>query len=480
MAATKTKEFRDPVHGYISVPADWCTTFVDTAIFQRLRNIEQTSMRPLYPSAHHDRFAHSLGVYHLGGRAFAQLKANTDPQVFNGVDLDQYQSAFETAALMHDCAHSPFSHTFEIHYNRKERAKDFLFTLVDDEFRRDYLDLCELQGKPSPHEVFSAAIFLKHYRQAFVDLCPAADPLLVARMITGCVHFPGVTPRHQVENCLIRLINGPAIDVDKLDYILRDTWSSGVNNSSIDVQRLLSSLEMVQHEDRLVVAFRKSALSVIESVMDGRNFLFRWIYAHHTVCYFGQILSRAVEELDRVLSPAGVPGGFLDAVFCPEVFERFVELGPHRFYLPCDCDIYALLKANKDRIPLVEELLCRTAALIPLWKTQAEFEHIFRGKNALTRAYVQRHAPKLLAGDLAPDEQARVLVVEVKPKMAEIKEGELYVRLLDRVVSFTDAARGWHEPGRDRQNLSFFYVYIPRKRRDNIPACIQQLGAVAV
>ena len=74
MAPKKDKLFRDSVHGYISVPAAICADYIDTPIFQRLRYIEQTSMRVLYPSAHHDRFIHSLGVYHLGKMAFSHLR----------------------------------------------------------------------------------------------------------------------------------------------------------------------------------------------------------------------------------------------------------------------------------------------------------------------------------------------------------------------------------------------------------------------
>ncbi len=72
------KLFRDPVHGYISVPVKYCEDFIDTPIFQRLRFIEQTSMRPLYPSAHHDRFAHSLGVFHLASLMFNYLQENIE------------------------------------------------------------------------------------------------------------------------------------------------------------------------------------------------------------------------------------------------------------------------------------------------------------------------------------------------------------------------------------------------------------------
>ena len=62
------KIFLDTVHGYISVPNDYCEKFVDTANFQRLRRIEQLSSRSLYPCARHDRFVHSIGVFHIGKR----------------------------------------------------------------------------------------------------------------------------------------------------------------------------------------------------------------------------------------------------------------------------------------------------------------------------------------------------------------------------------------------------------------------------
>ena len=74
---SKEKIFRDPIYGYISIPEKYCERFIDTAIFQRLRRIEQTSMRVLYPTAHHDRFAHSIGVYYLGQLAFSYLEKNS-------------------------------------------------------------------------------------------------------------------------------------------------------------------------------------------------------------------------------------------------------------------------------------------------------------------------------------------------------------------------------------------------------------------
>ena len=74
-------------------------------------------MRPLYPSAHHDRFVHSLGVYYLARLAFHHIKENTDTKDISSDVLDHYKPLFLVAALMHDCGHAPFSHTFEEFYN---------------------------------------------------------------------------------------------------------------------------------------------------------------------------------------------------------------------------------------------------------------------------------------------------------------------------------------------------------------------------
>ena len=70
------KLIKDPVHGYITVSKEFCRLFIDTPVFQRLRLIEQTSMRWLFPGARHDRFIHSLGVFHLASRIYESIKGN--------------------------------------------------------------------------------------------------------------------------------------------------------------------------------------------------------------------------------------------------------------------------------------------------------------------------------------------------------------------------------------------------------------------
>ena len=485
MMNTKNKEFRDPVHGYISVPARWCSVFIDTAVFQRLRHIEQTSMRPLYPSAHHDRFVHSLGVYHLATIAFECLRRNTEAAILGNLDLDGYEQTFRIAALMHDCAHACFSHTFESYYSKNGKAQDFLLEHVDPPFKGDYEKRYDNNLKPAPHEVFSAAILLAHYGKALDELAPddelrQIDLQLAARMITGCLHVVPNEPRQQFENCLIQLLNGQAIDVDKLDYVIRDTWSSGVDNVSIDVQRLLSALEIVRAADGLKVVFRKSALSVIQSVLDGRNHLFKWIYSHHTVCYFSRLLQDAVKKLNEVLSAGDTPDAFLEAVFSRQCFEEPVQAGRATVFLPCDDDIYSLLKAHKNEIAEMDELLSRRPVRVPLWKTQAEFETLFGDRTTAQRGMLRVEVPNILAALLGDNLRDSILVERVKPKIASFDEGKISVRLLGKDVPFQKIVETWRSTTGEKKNVSFFYVYVPREAEDRIQDCIEALRTAPI
>lgn len=118
------KYFRDAVHGRIPVAEEYCKYIIDTLQFQRLKRIEQTSMRDLYPSAHHDRFIHSIGTYYIGQMMGEQIKNNNfafndllnKANILNSEEKNKINSViknFEVACLLHDCGHAPFSHTFE-------------------------------------------------------------------------------------------------------------------------------------------------------------------------------------------------------------------------------------------------------------------------------------------------------------------------------------------------------------------------------
>lgn len=164
------KRILDSVHGYISVPKLYMTGIVDTPQFQRLRRIEQTSCRALFPSARHDRFIHSLGVYHIGYLIACRLwqQGLKDEICKEDGTYDQDKLSviitYLLACLLHDVGHTPFSHTFEDYFKHKRNKlpqKLAAFIQEDQQFSRDfenqYLDEDNQWGYAA-HELISAIV----------------------------------------------------------------------------------------------------------------------------------------------------------------------------------------------------------------------------------------------------------------------------------------------------------------------------------
>ncbi|MFA6109141.1 MAG: hypothetical protein WDA75_10240 [Candidatus Latescibacterota bacterium] len=472
------KVIRCPVHGYISVPPQVLADFVDHEIFQRLRWIEQTSMRPLYPSASHNRFVHSLGTYHLARRAFSAIISHTQLGAWGGVAPDDYAKPFEIAALMHDCAHAPFSHTFENLYKANGGAPTAYLleqtAPLDPSFKDDYEALCAVELPPKVHEELSAAVFLDYFGAAYTNRHGSRETLaLVARMITGCVHAVPVSPQQEIENCLIRLING-VIDVDKLDYIMRDSWTSGVNNVSIDHVRLLSSLRLARTSDGMLQpCFNKSALSTIQSVIDGRNYLNYWIHSHHTVVYYQELVTRAAQGALRSLSPPDDPSFLERSVFSRASFARPAVFSGRCLYLTSDADLLHLMKQCLDTVPEAEEYLSRRPTRVPLWKSRAEFALVFRdrGHNSLVTLF--GIIPQLLGPCLSAAERANVWHLKVPARLEAIEPHEVFITIGDQVVQYSETMAG--PSGKSGDEDFFFYVYIPRTAEAKRQACLDAL-----
>lgn len=271
------KQVRDSVHGYIDIPKIVLHEIIDTPIFQRLRQIEQTSMRTLYPCAHHDRFAHSLGVYHLGQLACQGLEQSIkDRPLYSKHEAfwKEYGYSFQLACLLHDCAHAPMSHSFEYGYLDPENKED-VAAKKDRLLASMTRDLPENAATPlekdveryfaspkdiAPHEMVSAIVAGECYREpvrraleVLWGRTPAPEELaehiqFMQRCIIGLQYgdIPDNNQEISFQNCLISLLNGSFFDVDKLDYIVRDSVQSGANNLSIDIPRILKALTLVE------------------------------------------------------------------------------------------------------------------------------------------------------------------------------------------------------------------------------------------
>lgn len=110
------KKILDSVHGHILVDDCYITAIIDTQEFQRLRRVEQTSIRSVYPSARHDRFIHSLGVFYVGKMIADHLEKERGEFGVDTETYDNLKKSYLSACLLHDVGHAPFSHTFEEFY----------------------------------------------------------------------------------------------------------------------------------------------------------------------------------------------------------------------------------------------------------------------------------------------------------------------------------------------------------------------------
>ena len=296
----ETKVFMDSVHGYINVPKCFVEHIIDTEMFQRLRNIDQTGMRILYPDAKHDRFGHSLGVFFLGCKAVDALLENFSKDNYWNISSNKNNTLFWAknkvlfllACLLHDIGHTPFSHALEKQvldnsvksfelpleelicskesYKETITKKDitaspheqlgarYIIEKLQNNIENIFDDLYKM-GYPNSND--QGLLYAEHYiENSYINKNDITDDIcFIARMILG-LKYKGYEPEMQIKNCFIELLNGNNFDVDKLDYILRDTAMSGISNIGIDVERLLNSINIITKTILLNYNFKEKTL----------------------------------------------------------------------------------------------------------------------------------------------------------------------------------------------------------------------------
>jgi uncharacterized protein len=250
-----TEIIRDPLWDNIRLDRPALLS-LDTPAVQRLRYIRQVGHTFLvYPGATHTRFEHALGAYHLTRRALAALEelgelAPATPEQCLAVRL---------AALLHDIGHYPFSHALEE------------------------------AGFPSHETLGVAKLTQGELGERLVEIGGAEFPEAVGALISGVSRSP-----------LQGLISG-SIDLDKVDYLSRDARMCGVPYGTVDVDRLLSSLTLVEAEPgRYEVGVQEKGISALESLLFAKYQMYRNVYWHHAVraatCMFKRAVRGAVRR----------------------------------------------------------------------------------------------------------------------------------------------------------------------------------------
>ncbi len=357
------KRLKDPLYGYIDIEDDVFDLIIDTPEFQRLRGVTQTSYAPLYASAVHNRFVHSLGVYHLG-----KIVANSIEERRQGEEwyLKKYLSVFKYACLLHDIGHAPFSHTGENFFLGSDGSRKSLHNVVveltkdnslsEEIFKRDY--------KAAPHELMSVVVSLRVFQSLF---CDNEERSFFARCILGYPYVIDLDEHKSYLNCLIAMLNSSIIDVDKLDYLIRDAYITGYDTVSIDYHRLLKNINFILIDGTYKIVYHQAAISVIESVIFAHDSERKWIQNHPIVQYEAFLLQHAIEVLNSkyplftydALSQVGV-----------DIFDGY------KVSLINDGDILFLMK-NFRSDSLIQEYFFRKIRRHPLWKSEAEYKAIF-------------------------------------------------------------------------------------------------------
>ena len=187
----------------------------------------------------HNRFVHSLGVFHLGKKAIKSFKNNIK-DINTSPNWDIWEETFILACLLHDVGHSPFSHTGEEFYNRSTDFISLFDEILDSpEFKKDIE-----RGYGKPHEAMSAVVGYNLIKEH--QLTSAIDKELFIRSIIG-VKYSSVNDDSLILNTIIEMLNGSVIDVDKLDYLIRDTYVTGYKSIAIDIDRLLSGYTLSEY-----------------------------------------------------------------------------------------------------------------------------------------------------------------------------------------------------------------------------------------
>ena len=283
-------EIRDPLHG--AIPVDRPETLViDHPFVQRLRGIRQLGFSHLpFPGATHTRYNHSLGVMHLAGRAFDACFRD-DPFV-RSEDRQAYRHCVRLAALCHDIGHAPFSHAAEF-------AMPPLQELGIGAYAPDRV-AARLTARAS-HEDYTVAILTKSgLADTIRDNFPFA-PEHVAALVSHEVAAPDDFFVHKGFDlrCLLSQLISSDLDVDRLDYLVRDSFFTGAQYGQVDVNWLVSNMARHVDEDgRVSLALDRRALYAFDDFMIARFHMFVMVYFHQKSVAYEEMLKRYMRSDD--------------------------------------------------------------------------------------------------------------------------------------------------------------------------------------
>lgn len=304
----KKKIINDPVYGFITIPSNLIYDLLQHPYFQRLRNIKQLGMTHLvYPGALHTRFHHALGAMHLMQSAIETLRSKA-----NEITSEE-EEAVAIAILLHDIGHGPFSHALE-HTIVEGISHEHISTLLMNELNNEF------NGKLT----MAMDIFNNRYQKSFL---------------------------HQ-------LVSGQ-LDMDRMDYLSRDSFFTGVAEGVISFDRIIKMLDVV--DDQIVI--EEKGIYSIEKFLIARRLMYWQVYLHKTVIAAEQLLVKILERAKELATKG-------ETLFATPSFAHFLnnsitrkDFEDNPYHLNCfskldDYDIYASVKVWASHSDIILSTLC--------------------------------------------------------------------------------------------------------------------------
>ena len=316
----KRKIINDPVFGFISIPNDFLYDIIQHPYFQRLNRIKQLGLSSfVYPGAQHTRLLHSLGAMHLMGEAIAQLREE-------GHEITvQEAEAVRACILLHDIGHGPFSHTLEN-------------SLV----------------KGVTHEQISLWMMQRINRE------------FDGRLNMAMEIFKNTYPKH-----FLHQLVSSQLDMDRLDYLSRDSFFCGVSEGIIGAARIIKMLNL--HEDKLVVEAK--GIYSIEKFLVARRLMYWQVYLHKTSSAAEKMLTNILKRAKELASLGNDLFGspalryFLYKEVTQYDFENSAE-ALDNFALLDDSDVLSAVKVWSNHPDIVLSALCQDFTNRKLFKVE--------------------------------------------------------------------------------------------------------------
>ncbi len=370
-----TKIINDPIYGFIKINNPFLLKLIDHPYFQRLKRIKQLGLAEfVYPGAHHTRFHHALGAMHLMDEALNNLQAK-------GYQIsDTEREAAEIAILLHDIGHGPFSHVLE-------------YTLLNEVHHEQVSNL--IMQKLNEH--FNGKLDLAI--QMFSDQYP--------------------------RKFFHQLISSQ-LDVDRLDYLSRDSFYTGVREGFIGSERLLSMLDLVNEH----LVLEEKGIYSIENFLMARRLMYWQVYLHKTAIaaesMLIQILNRAKDLIQKgVQLHASEPLLlFLSKTFTWEEFSsdsnllnNFTDLDDH--------DIWAAIKSWKNNEDAILKTLCQHFLQRKLYTCKLGSQPISKAKKNEIENLIQKQLG-------ISNEELKYFFIEGSTSNAAYVQGDNTIKIVDK------------------------------------------------